>query len=215
MVPTEALKRDLSGRGCQDVTVVSRGVDTRLFDPDKRSAELRRGWGAGPETTVVLCVGRLAPEKNLVTALKAYRAMRAVNADTKLVLVGDGPASRDLQSDCPEGIFAGMRAGEDLAAHYASADMFLFPSVTETFRATSRRRAMASGLAVLAYDYAAAAKLIRSGENGLLARFDDSADFIPVPPRAPGARPARGPHAWPARPPHRLRARLGACRRRH
>jgi glycosyltransferase involved in cell wall biosynthesis len=177
MVPTEALKRDLAGRGFQDVTVVSRGVDTDLFDPRKRSAELRRSWGAAPDTPVVLCVGRLAPEKNLGTAIKAFEAMRAVNGAARLVLVGDGPAARELRGLCPDGIFAGMRTGEDLAAHYASADIFLFPSVTETFGNVTQE-AMASGLAVLAYNYAAAAQLIRSGENGLLARFDDRAEFI-------------------------------------
>ena len=177
MVPTEALKRDLCSRGFQDVAVVSRGVDTRLFDPAKRSAELRHSWGAGPDTPVILCVGRLAPEKNLGAAVQAYEAMRAVNSGARLVLVGDGPATGDLRGACPDGIFAGMRTGEDLATHYASADIFLFPSLTETFGNVTQE-AMASGLAVLAYDYAAAAQLIRSGENGVLARFDDRADFV-------------------------------------
>jgi glycosyltransferase involved in cell wall biosynthesis len=177
MVPTEQLRRDLHDGGFRNVSVVARGVDTTLFSPLRRSAALRATWGAGPQTQVVLCVGRLAPEKNLGALLDAYRAMRASNDDMKLVLVGDGPARRELEQACPEAIFAGSRRDEDLAAHYASADAFVFPSLSETFGNVTPE-AMASGLPVLAYDYAAAAKLIRHGDNGLLAPMDQSAAFV-------------------------------------
>ncbi|MBS1172939.1 MAG: glycoside hydrolase, partial [Proteobacteria bacterium] len=82
-------------------------------------------------------------------------------------------------------IFAGMRTGEDLAAHYASADLFLFPSLTETFGNVTAE-ALASGLAVVAYDYAAARQLVRDGENGLLAPFDDGAAFVAAAARLAG-----------------------------
>jgi glycosyltransferase involved in cell wall biosynthesis len=177
MVPTAALQKDLARQGFHKLAVVARGVDTRLFTPDKRSDALRRAWGAGPATRVVLCVGRLAPEKNLGTLLLAFDAMRRIDPDLKLVLVGDGPARRELAQRCPEAVFAGLRAGDDLAAHYASGDLFLFPSVTETFGNVTPE-AMASGLPVLAYGYAAAAQLIESGRNGLLARFDDTPEFV-------------------------------------
>jgi len=121
-------------------------------------------------------VGRLAPEKNLQTLLAAYDAMRSRAPTARLVLVGDGPERASLQQRCPDAIFAGVRRGEDLAAHYASADIFLFPSLTETF-GNVVPEAMASGLAVLGYDYAAAGQLLRHAENGLLARFDDEQDF--------------------------------------
>jgi glycosyltransferase involved in cell wall biosynthesis len=94
----------------------------------------------------------------------------------RLVLVGDGPERARLQQRCPDAVFAGLRRGEDLAAHYASADLFLFPSTTETF-GNVVPEAMASGLAVLAYDHAAAGQLIQAGINGLLVRLDDTAAF--------------------------------------
>jgi glycosyltransferase involved in cell wall biosynthesis len=177
MVPTEALRRELSAQGFDNLSVVARGVDTELFHPSKRSDELRRSWGAGLDTPVALYVGRLAREKNLDALLAAYGAMKAARPDSRLVLVGDGPARRDLQRQCPQAVFAGLRSGVDLAAHYASADTFLFASTTETFGNVTPE-AMASGLAVLAYDYAAASQLIRSGENGVLAPFDDTPAFV-------------------------------------
>jgi glycosyltransferase involved in cell wall biosynthesis len=97
--------------------------------------------------------------------------------DAKLVMVGDGPARATLQKQYPQVIFAGMRSGEDLAAHYASGDVFLNSSLTETYGNVTVE-AMASGLAVLAYDYAAARQHIRHDVNGLLAPFNDTAAFF-------------------------------------
>jgi glycosyltransferase involved in cell wall biosynthesis len=97
MVPTEALKRELGECGFENLTVVKRGVDTRVFDPAFRSEALRRSWGAGPDALVVLCVGRLAPEKNLDTLPAAFEAMRRVDDRVRLVLVGDGPSRAELQ----------------------------------------------------------------------------------------------------------------------
>jgi glycosyltransferase involved in cell wall biosynthesis len=177
MVPTEALRDDLGEYGFRNLTVLGRGVDTSLFDPQRRSDELRRAWGAVPGSTVAMHVGRLAPEKNLDAIIASFDAMRRVNDGVKLVLVGDGPARKSMQSRCPDAVFTGMRSGTELAAHYASGDIFLFPSVTETFGNVTPE-AMASGLAVVAYDYAAARQLIRSGDNGVLVPFDDTAQFV-------------------------------------
>ena len=179
MVPTEGVRGDLEASGFQRLRVVSRGVDTQLFDPARRSDVLRRAWGANGRDTVVLCVGRLAAEKNLGTLLTAYRAMCQVEPGARLVLVGDGPQRAELQRLCPQAHFAGVRRGDDLAAHYASADVFLFPSMTETF-GNVVPEAMASGLPVVAYDHAAAGHLIRHGVNGLLARFDDQAEYCRI-----------------------------------
>ena len=177
MVPTESLRRELAQQGFRDLSVVARGVDTVRFDPAKRSAELRRLWGARDDDMVVLCVGRLAPEKNLGDLVSAYQAMCRIRPRTRLVIVGDGPARTALQAACPEAILAGSRTGEELPVHYASADAFVFPSLTETFGNVTPE-AMASGLPVLAYDYAAAAQLIVPGANGLLAPCGHAREFI-------------------------------------
>lgn len=176
MVPTEAMRSQLQASGFHNLKVVARGVDTLLFNPQRRSDDLRSSWGARADTMVAIHVGRLAPEKNLGALLRAYEGMRTQDSELKLVFVGDGPARRDLQRRCPQAVFAGIRTGIDLAAHYASGDVFLFPSTTETFGNVTPE-AMASGLAVLAYDYAAAAQLIEPHVNGLLAPFDNTAAF--------------------------------------
>jgi len=185
MVPTEALRAELAALGFRGLRVVSRGVDTMLFSPARRSEALRASWGAAPRDPVLLHVGRIAPEKNLEALLAAYAAARGLSPRARLVLVGDGPARGELQARCPEAVFAGMRHGEDLAAHYASGDVFLFPSLTETYGNVTAE-AMASGLAVVAFDYAAAAALIRHGENGLLARFGDAEAFAALASRLAG-----------------------------
>ncbi len=176
MVPTQGLRAELQAIGFQNVQVVARGVDTQLFSPARRSAALRESWGAGPDTLVMVTVGRLASEKNLDVVVKAYEAMRAAQHDVRLVFVGDGPQRAALQLRCPDAVFAGMRRGEDLAVHYASADLFAFASLTETFGNVTIE-ALASGLPVLAFDTAAAGDWVRHGHNGWLLPVDDADGF--------------------------------------
>lgn len=178
MVPTEALRQELADGGFQRLQVVARGVDTLSFDPAARSPALRQAWGAdtgaGPASAVLLFVGRLAPEKNLQALVQAWPALLAARPGLRLVLVGDGPSRAALQAQLPDAVFAGLQRGADLAAHYASADLFFFPSLTETF-GNVVPEAMASGLPVVAYDCAAAAQLLRTGESGWLAAPGDEA----------------------------------------
>jgi glycosyltransferase involved in cell wall biosynthesis len=176
LVPTEALRQELAALGFGGLRVVARGVDTALFDPARRSDALRARWGAAPADPVLLYVGRLAPEKNPAALLAAFEAARRRAPRARLVLVGDGPAQRELQARCPDAAFAGTRRGEDLAAHYASGDVFLFPSLTETY-GNVVLEAMSSGLAVVAYDCAAASAHIRHGRSGLLAPVGDGEAF--------------------------------------
>jgi glycosyltransferase involved in cell wall biosynthesis len=177
MVPTEEMRAQLAHMGFERLVVVGRGVDTALFDPVRRDDALRASWGCGGrDDVVVLYCGRLAPEKNVPLVLEAFEAMRAANPVLRLVLVGDGPQGDALKQRHAEYVFAGMRTGEDLARHYASADIFLFPSVTETFGNVTLE-ALASGLAVVAYNYAAAAQHIRDDRDGLLATLDDREEF--------------------------------------
>jgi glycosyltransferase involved in cell wall biosynthesis len=177
MVPTEALRASLASVGFQRLKVVSRGVDTVAYDPVHRSQALREQWGLAPQDLAVLCVGRLAKEKNLDLLLRAFEAIQARQTRARLVLVGHGPMLQELKLKCPTAIFTGQLRGHTLAEHYASADLFLMPSLTETFGNVTTE-AMASGLPVVAFNYAAAAELIESGVNGRLVAMRDAEDFV-------------------------------------
>jgi len=172
LIPTEQLRVELEHIGIERLRVARRGVDVKLFDPARRSAELRRQWGCSGDELVAISVGRLAPEKALDDFATAARAMQAIDSRIRVVVVGDGPVRARLQKRNPDFHFAGARVGDDLGAHYASADVFLFPSVTETF-GNVVLEAMASGLAVVAYDDAAARLHVVHMESGLLAPRGD------------------------------------------
>lgn len=177
LVPTEAMRATLQGDGFRNVRVISRGVDTRQFSPSRRSMALRAQWGAGERDPVVLHLGRLAPEKNPALVGLTFDAIRRQVPAARFVVVGDGPSRASLAQQHPHAVFAGMRRGEELATHIASADIFVFPSLTETYGNVTVE-AMASGLAVVAFDYGAAAQHIRHGTNGLLAPRDDEREFV-------------------------------------
>lgn len=177
MVPTEALAAELAGEGVPGVRVVGRGVDCHLYDPARRSDELRSSWGVSGEGPVCLYVGRLAPEKNLALVEKCFSAIQVWHPAARMVWVGDGPSAQRLAVDHPDHHFSGMRHGEDLAAHYASADLFLFPSLSETY-GNVVAEAMASGVPVVAYRSAAAAELVANRENSMVVTPGDEKAFI-------------------------------------
>jgi glycosyltransferase involved in cell wall biosynthesis len=157
--------------------VVARGVDTQLFTPDKRSTSLRNQWQVDDKTVVILSVGRLAAEKNLDLTVKTYQALKQNNRAVKLVFCGDGPYRAKLQTDCPDAIFMGMATHAQLAVAYASADLFMFPSLTETFGNVTLE-ALASGTPVLAFDCAAAKEVIDDERNGWLVPGEDAQRFV-------------------------------------
>ena len=164
--PTEELCRELAALGFTRLAVLSRGVDTRQFSPALRSEALRAGWGVTNGEVVLLHVGRMAKEKNYPLLFGAYAAMREVHPRLRFVLVGDGPLRSGLQTAHPECIFTGFIPRDALACHYASADVYVHASLTETF-GNVLTEAMASGLATAGFDYAAARQFVRHGENGL------------------------------------------------
>ncbi|SNY98192.1 glycosyltransferase family 4 protein [Halomonas sp. hl-4] len=176
LVPTHLQARQLRQQGINDVQVMSRGIDGERFSPTHRDPELRRSWGVNDHQPVALYVGRLAAEKNLALLQETYHAMRNVRPDMAHVIVGDGPARAQLEHALPDAHFTGFIDPDALAQHYASADLFIFPSLSETW-GNVVSEAMASGLAVVAYRHAASAELIQNGYNGITVPIDDPAAF--------------------------------------
>ena len=156
------------------LVVVGRGVAVDSFHPQYRSMQLRRQWGATPDTRVLLSVGRLSPEKEIPVLIHSYHAMLEQGQDVKLVIVGDGPEREHLIQLNKKGniIFTGNLSGIELATAYASADVFVFASQVETF-GNVVLEAMASGLPVIAYDHAAAHLYVQHGDLGWLSPRGD------------------------------------------
>ena len=191
LVPTKSLQKLLHSRGFKRVERLERAVDTSAFAPEHRSETVRAAWGCKPfpcdsaankhaSAPVVLFVGRIAAEKNLPLAVRAFNAIAQRYPDARMIWVGDGPASGALRASLvadTRHFFCGMLRGEALAAAYASADLFLFPSMSETFGNVTLE-ALASGLPVCAFNYGAAEEFVVNGGNGQLAHFGDEASFV-------------------------------------
>lgn len=165
LCPSSETLHDLHTRGFQRLRLWGRGVDTVQFHPRFRSHEWRQSIGLQPHETLLLYTGRLATEKRLELLVKAVRGLENV----RLVLVGDGPA-RTLLERQMVGMpvhFAGFLSGDALATAYASADLFVFPSDTETFGQVIQE-AMASGLPVVAAGTGGARDVVADGQTGIL-----------------------------------------------
>jgi glycosyltransferase involved in cell wall biosynthesis len=171
-VPTQELAAELAKLGFRELAVLSRGVDTRQFHPGRRSDALRSSWSAGPDDPVVLHVGRMAAEKNYPLLFRVYAAMREANPRCRFVVAGEGPLRARLEREHPECIFAGFFSRDEIGRYYASADIYIHASLTETF-GNVLTEAMASGVAVAGFDYAAARQFVRDGESGLTALCGD------------------------------------------
>jgi glycosyltransferase involved in cell wall biosynthesis len=178
LVPSVSQRLELERRHFERLALLSRGVDSQLFHPSKRQSALREQWGLSETDIAVIHVGRLAPEKNLGLLKRCFEGLRETypQRHLKLIVVGDGPQRSALEKELPEAIFCGAQRGEALAAHYASGDLFVFPSLTETF-GNVVLEALASGLGVVAYDQAAAAQHIRHVYNGVSAMPGDEQAF--------------------------------------
>jgi phosphatidylinositol alpha 1,6-mannosyltransferase len=155
-VPTKTVSDDLAARGFKNVRLWPRGIDADVFNPRWRNQELRRSWGAGPDTVVVAYVGRLAKEKGVDVAVDAVSALRTRLGERRrefvFILVGDGPHEQALRARAPDGtMFLGRLTGQSLSDAYASADVLLFPSTTDTF-GNVLLEGMASRLAAIAAD---------------------------------------------------------------
>jgi phosphatidylinositol alpha 1,6-mannosyltransferase len=171
--PTDAIRAEVEAHGFRNVGVWGRGVDGARFDPSFRSMDWRRSLGIADDAMVVLYVGRIAKEKGLEHALHAMRALSVDAPETRFVFVGDGPYDAELRAAAPAAtIFTGRLSGDPLSIAYASADVFLFPSVTDTF-GNVLLEAMASGLVVIAADAGNTRELVGT-DRGLIVPVDAS-----------------------------------------
>lgn len=177
LVPAADIAETLIAQQFERILVFPHGVNSEQFHPRWRSTQLRVEWGADATTPVLLSVGRLAQEKNLPLLLRTWQQIKVHYPRCKLVLVGDGPLRHLLAKDDPDLIIAGVRKGAELSQYYASADLFLFPSQSETFGLVTLE-AMASGLPVVAYNMAAAKQFVQSGYSGELAHDMSDKAFL-------------------------------------
>ncbi len=177
LVPTKELADFLIARGFNRVQLLRRAVSTTHFNPARRDNALRTSWGMRENQLAILHVGRIASEKNLDLATRAFRAIQQRRPDARFIVVGDGPTRLQWQSENPDFIFSGMQRGDNLGRHFASADVFLFPSLSETFGNVTLE-AMASGLATVAFDYGAAREHIQHGLDGMRIDRDDEQRFV-------------------------------------
>lgn len=175
--PTRAIERELVDHAFTGTRIWSRGIDAEHFSPSFRSAALRAELGVGDDTFLVTYIGRIALEKGLDTLVKGMREIvaRAGGRKVAFALAGDGPYDEACRRDAPGGTrFTGMIAGDRLSAFYASGDLFVFPSVTDTF-GNVLLEAMASGLPVLGADSGPTRELLGEGRGALFAAADAGA----------------------------------------
>ncbi|MGH7657004.1 MAG: glycosyltransferase family 4 protein [Gemmatimonadales bacterium] len=167
LCPSGVYERHLNARGILHTGVWSRGVETTVFHPGFRNEAYRRALGVGPRDLLVTYVGRIAREKDLELLVSAWE-MLGRREEVKLVLVGKGPMEADLREREIHGLrLAGVKQGTDLSSAYASADVFAFPSTTETF-GNVLLEAMSSGLPCLAAAAGGVVEFARHGENAWL-----------------------------------------------
>ena len=170
--PTDWMIEELQNKGYHNLRMLSRGVDRELFSPKQRSEKLRSNWGVEKEDKVIVSVSRIAAEKNLDLTCSLAEQMIETGKAQAGVIVGDGPELKRLKQKFTKLRFTGCLSKLALAEHYASGDVFLFASVTETF-GNVVTEALASGTPVVAYDYAAPSEFITEGVNGYLASMND------------------------------------------
>ncbi len=163
----------LQSSGVDNVALWQRGVDSVKFNPSKRSAELRKSFTANDTVkTIVGYVGRLANEKKIEDLAPLHD-----RDDVQLVIVGDGPARQKLERALPRALFVGYKSGEDLAAHYASFDLFVHTGKHETF-CQSIQESLASGVPVIAPNSGGPLDLVQHGATGFLLDTSNSADLV-------------------------------------
>jgi len=176
-VPSQSTLDELLADGFRNnMRLWQRGVDIDRFSPGKRSAPWRREHGFADDDVVVTFVSRLVREKELATLAAALQILRARGVPHRALIAGDGPERANLQRELPEAVFTGFLDGEDLAVAYASSDIFVFPSETETFGNVTLE-AMASGLPCVCADATGSRSLVAHERTGYLATPRNAPEF--------------------------------------
>ncbi|MBV8481353.1 MAG: glycosyltransferase family 1 protein, partial [Verrucomicrobia bacterium] len=156
--------------------IFPRGIDTRLFNPNLRDPKFWSNFGKAPEEIGLLYVGRISKEKNLDVAARAVNRLRQEGLPARLLIVGDGPYLKELRHIAPEACYTGYLKGKELGIAYASSDVFIFPSTTDTF-GNVVLEAQAAGLPCVVSDQGGPAELITDGVEGFITRSLDVDDF--------------------------------------
>jgi glycosyltransferase involved in cell wall biosynthesis len=176
-VPTQSMIDALLADGLKNnFRLWPRGVDRSHFNPGRRSNLWRAKHGIGENELVIVQVARIVREKQLDTLIATLRLIEAQGIAHRPVIVGDGPERGYLQRELPRAVFTGFLEGEELIQAYASSDIFLFPSETESFGNVTLE-AMASGLPCVCADATGSRSLVDHGRTGYLARPGDAEDF--------------------------------------
>ncbi len=174
-VPSNATIEELKSHGFERLALWQRGIDTKSFSPLFADASLHKKWSPDG-SPVALYTGRLVKEKDIETLIKAFGILKEKEIDFKLVFVGDGPLRNELARVLPEAILAGFMRGEELSRAYASADIFVFPSTTESF-GNVVLEAAASGLPCVVAAEGGVMDLVQDGETGFQTIPKDAEDL--------------------------------------
>lgn len=177
-VPSQSMAEVLRSHNINDgLRLWERGVDTSRFNPALRSLDWRRSHGVGDDDVLVSFIGRLVWEKGLRVFAEVVEGLKKRGVRHRSMIVGVGPALEELGQRLPDTIFTGYLEGTSLSRAYASSDVFLFPSDTETFGNVTLE-AMASGLPTVCADATGSRTLVENGETGLLVPPGDSSAFL-------------------------------------
>ena len=178
LVPSESTRQLMVAARCpaDRIGIWSRGVDTQLFTPARRSRRLRAEWQVSAERPALLYVGRLSKEKGLDLLPPLQAALRARSFEHRLIIAGDGPMRRQLADQCPDAVMTGPLSREDVASVFASADLFVFPSETDT-AGNVVLEAQASGVPVVVSAAGGPPEQMRAGVTGAVCTGRDAATW--------------------------------------
>ncbi len=175
-VPSPVILDELQQHGIKRAEYIPNGVDHNLFTPTHRSEEWRKAITKGEDKPIVLFVSRLVWEKELRTLAETYNILRTMNANFEFVVVGEGHSRKEFEAMMPGAHFLGYKSGTELATCYASSDIFVFPSVTETFGLVTVE-AMSSGVVPVAARAGGAVGIIEDGRSGFLTEPRSAIDM--------------------------------------